>query len=91
MKFRRIVFLFIIAALLFAFFTNPKESDFTEFIQAQAAKVSSPPLIEYENHLIYSQAAITYYNPTTVDGRIMAEAGKDTYIGLFGRFWKTKP
>ena len=90
MKFRRIIFLFIIAALLIAFFTNPKESDFTAFIQPNIGKVSSPPLIEYSNHLIYSNADITYYNPTSADGRITAEAGKEHYIGLFGRFWKMK-
>jgi len=88
MKFRRTIILLILAILLIALFTNPRESDFTVFIQPQIGKVSSPPLIEYESHMIYSNADITYYTPTSKDGQITAEAGKEQYIGLFGRFWK---
>ncbi|WP_346235960.1 hypothetical protein ABDK00_017890 [Niabella insulamsoli] len=88
MKFRRLVSLLVIAAILIAFFTNPKEEDFTAFIQPNVARLASPPLIEYKNNLIYSNALITYYNTTSVEGKFIAAASKEKYVGLFGRFWK---
>lgn len=88
MKFRRLVSLLIIAAILAAFFTNPKEADFNTFIQPTAARVSAPPLIEYESKLIYSNATVTYFNPVSEQGKMVAAATKEKYIGLFGRFWR---
>ncbi len=41
MKFRRLISLLIIAAILIAFFTNPKEVDFNRFIQPAAGRASS--------------------------------------------------
>lgn len=88
MKFRRLISLLIIAAILIAFFTNPKESDFNAFIHPNIDKASSPPVIEYKSQLIYSNAEITYFHPTSVQGKFIASASKEKYIGLFGRFWK---
>ncbi|WP_409966438.1 hypothetical protein PIECOFPK_00497 [Mycovorax composti] len=90
MKFRRLISLLIIAAILIAFFTNPKEADFYSFIQPTLGKTGSPPLIEYKSHLIYSEGEVTYFNPTSIDGKKIAAATKEKYIGLFGRFWKTQ-
>ena len=88
MKFRRLISLLIIAAILIAFFTNPKEAGFSKFIQPTAGKVSAPPLIEYESKLIYSNATVTYFSPVSEQGKLMAAASKEKYIGLFGRFWR---
>ena len=88
MKFRRLISLLIIAIILIAFFTNPKESDFSQFIKPETGKVQSPPLIEYESRLIYSNATVTYFNPASVEGKIIAAASKEKYIGIFGRFWR---
>ncbi|HMR82327.1 MAG TPA: hypothetical protein PKE30_04315 [Niabella sp.] len=90
MKFRRLISLLIIAAILIAFFTNPKESDFNTFIQPAISRQQSPPMVEYKNNLIYSNAEITYFNPASVNGKFIAAASKEKYIGLFGRFWKVK-
>lgn len=90
MKFRRLISVLIIAAILIAFFTNPKEADFKTFAQPGISRLSTPPLIEYKNNLIYSNAEITYFNPTSVEGKFIAAASKEKYIGLFGRFWKVK-
>ncbi|GAB3419790.1 hypothetical protein [Niabella aquatica] len=90
MKFRRLISLLIIAAILIAFFTNPKESDFKTFVEPGITRLSAPPLIEYKNHLIYSNAEITYFHPASVKGKFIAAASKEKYIGLFGRFWKLK-
>lgn len=88
MKFRRLISLLIIAAILIAFFTNPKEVDFNKFIQPAAGRVSSPPLIEYESKLIYSNATVTYFSPVSEQGKFVAAASKEKYMGLFGRFWR---
>ncbi len=88
MKFRRLISLIIIAAILVAFFTNPKQADFTRFIQPTTDRVSSPPLIEYESKLIYSNAAVTYFSQVSEQGKLMAAASKEKYIGVFGRFWR---
>lgn len=90
MKFRRLISLLIIAAILIAFFTNPKESDFHNFIRPNRSGIGSPPIIQYQSHLIYSNAEITYYYPSSVNGKFIASASKEKYIGLFGRFWKIK-
>lgn len=88
MKFRRLVSLLIIAAILAAFFTNPKEAAFNDFIRPTAGRVSNPPLIEYESKLIYSNATVTYFTPVSEQGKFVAAASKEKYIGLFGRFWR---
>ncbi len=88
MKFRRLISLLIIAAILGAFFTNPKEADFAKFIQPTVGRVSSPPLIEYESQLLYSNARVTYFSPVSEQGKFVAAASKEKYIGLFGRFWR---
>lgn len=88
MKFRRIVSLFILAIIVVAFFTNPKQSDFTTFIQPEIKQQSAAPLIQYKNNLIYSVAEITFFKQNTEEGRFVANALKEKYIGIFGRFWK---
>ncbi|MCH5599896.1 hypothetical protein [Niabella ginsengisoli] len=86
MKFRRLISLLIIAVILIAFFTNPKEADFHQFVKPDMGKVQSAPLIEYESRLIYSNATVTYFNPASVEGKIIAAANKEKYIGVFGVF-----
>lgn len=78
----------IFAAILLAYFTNPKESDFTSFIQPELRNAPSGPIIEYKNRFVYSTATITYYNTISEKGKLMANAAKVNYIGLLGRFWK---
>lgn len=88
MKFGRIISIIVIALVLIAFFTNPKESDFNTFIIPETGKAQSAPLIEYKNNHIYSTATITFFTPITVNGKFVASASKEKYIGLLGRFWR---
>lgn len=88
MKFRRLISLLIVAAILVAFLTNPKEADFHKMVQPAVAKLQTPPLMEYKSNLLYSNATVTYFNPISVEGKRIAAARKENYIGLFGRFWK---
>lgn len=88
MKFRRLISLLIVVVILLAFFTNPKEADLNEMVQPAVSRLQSPPLIEYKSNLIYSNATVTYLNPISVEGKRIAAASKERYIGLFGRFWK---
>ncbi len=89
-RFRNIVFLFIIAIILVAFFTRPGLEQFKDY-QPSVATVKTPPVIDYENRFLYSRFTVTYYTAQPAAGEkpgVAVPYGKDTYIGLFGRFWK---
>ncbi|MFT4093332.1 MAG: hypothetical protein QM640_06805 [Niabella sp.] len=88
MKFRRLISLLIIAVILIAFFTTPKETAFYKLIQSNSSRTIVAPLIEYKNHLIYSEVTLTYFTPVSEQGKTVAVASKSKYIGIFGRFWK---
>ncbi len=88
MKFRRLVFLFIAAAIVIAYFTNPQQGNLNALLQPHISTLQVAPLIEYKRNPIYSTATVTYFNPTSVNGRFVAAAHKEQYIGIFGKFWK---
>lgn len=90
MKFNRIISLIIIAVILIAFLTNPKEADWYNFVRPQIADLQSAPMIDYKNNLIYSSASVTFFSPASRDGKRVATASKEEYIGLFGKFWRIK-
>ena len=90
MKFKRIISLIIIAIIVLAFLTNPKEADWYNFVRLQVADLQSAPMIGYKNNLIYSSASITFFSPATEKGKLVATANKEEYIGLFGKFWRLK-
>lgn len=87
MKFRTLVFLFIIIVLIIGAITKPGVEDFKAFYAKQA--IQSPPVIEYTNGVAYSIFSVTNYGITTDGPKQMAvPAAKAKYLGLFGRFWK---
>lgn len=92
MKFRRGVILFIIGIILVGFFTKPDKDDFIKLVQPAVNRTQQlPPVVEYQDRVIYTTVTTTYVdaaNPVKEGGRIVAPARKETYIGLFGRYWK---
>lgn len=82
------VMLFVFGVIVIAYFTNPKEGDFTAYIQPKISQLPSAPIIQYKNKLIYSNVEITYFNTISQEGKFVAAAAKENYIGLMGRFWK---
>jgi hypothetical protein len=88
MKFRTVVFLFIVIILLIGAFTKPGPDAFKEYYSKQYG-ISSPPMIEYTNGIAYSIFAVTNFAITSEGKKQVAvKAGQTKYLGLFGRFWK---
>ena len=91
MKFRRLVFILILAAILASYFTKPGKEDFIKFMQPAVNQTHIPPVVEYEDKFLYSKVTATYadiHNPVLMDNRTVAPARKEIYIGFFKRFWK---
>lgn len=91
MKFRRLVFILILAAVLAAYFTKPGKDEFIQFIQPSVNQTHMPPVVEYEDKLLYTKVTATYAdinNPVLTDNKAIAPARKETYIGFFKKFWK---
>lgn len=90
MKFRTIVFLFIIAIILIGVFTKPGVDDFKEYYIAQQRSLQTPPVIEYTNGIAYSIFSVrSFAATTTTDNKAVAvPVVKEKYLGLFGKFWK---
>ena len=92
MKFRNLVFIFIIAILLVAWFTKPGREAFQKFLASE--KISSPPLIEEADGVIYSMYTVSYFGvkeiaPTdSSTKKIAVPLRKEKFLGLFGKFWK---
>ncbi len=95
MKFRNVVFLFIAAVILVAWFTRPSYDDFVKFQADKQAQISSPPVIEFTNSFLFSRVQVTYFEkravPVPLQGdqkaAIAVPRSKEKYLGLFGRFW----
>lgn len=95
MKFRNVVFLFIAAAILAAWFTRPSYDDFLKFQAGQKEQISSPPVIEFTNSFLFSRVQVTYFEkrevkvplPGDQKAAIAVPRSKEKYLGLFGRFW----
>src|SRR4051812_19209424 len=95
MKFRTIVFLFIIVIFAIAGFTKPGYESFMKFREETDRGQPSPPVIEYKNGFIYSVFTISHFDIRQVkdakanDGNssIAIPVKKEKYLGLFGRFW----
>ncbi|MBO9660604.1 MAG: hypothetical protein J7527_17410 [Chitinophagaceae bacterium] len=89
MKFRILVFIFVVLILLVGAFTKPGLDDFKTFY-AKENGISSPPMIEHTDGISYSLFSVTAFAITTdASGKQKAVAApKIKYLGLFGRFWK---
>ncbi len=96
MKFRTVVFLFIIGILLVAWFTKPTQEDFKKFRES-SNRISSPPVIEMKDGYVYVLYTISYFDIKKVpqikmsdnkDAAIAVPVSKERYLGLFGKFWK---
>lgn len=93
-KFSRLVFLFILAVILIAWFTKPGLEKFKTYLQ-EAPAVSSPPSIEATDAFLYSKYKVTYFQPAIIpdstgrsEKKVVVPGTTETYIGVFGRFWK---
>lgn len=94
MKFRRGIFLFIAGVVLVAYFTKPSEEGFMKFIRPAVNRTHLPPVVEYQDRFLYSLVTATYVdagNPVKENSRVVAPTYKETYIGVFGRYWKQRP
>lgn len=89
MKFRTLVFLFIIAIILIGVFTKPGPDAFKEFYTKEHAR-ENPPVIEYTNGIAYSIFSATSFTATTTtdNKKVAVPVVKEKYLGLFGKFWK---
>ncbi|AHF17842.1 hypothetical protein [Niabella soli] len=88
MKFRRSILLFIIGLVLIAYFTKPQKERFMTFIQSAH---QLPPVVDYQDKFLYATVTAVYVdaqNPVTENGRLVAPARKEKYVGVFGRYWK---
>lgn len=96
MKFRNIVFLFIILVIAAAAFTKPSGEKFNQYYKEQYPNITSPPVIEYTNSMIYSVYKVTNVDvvalpdTTQADSKTVKAVARpvEKYIGLFGRFWR---
>jgi len=89
MKFRSIVFLFIIAIIVIGVLTKPGTDAFKEYYSSQGG-LRTPPVIEYTNGVAYSIFSVTSFGITQPEGdkKLAVPVAKEKYLGLFGRFWK---
>lgn len=90
MKFRRLIFFLIIAAVLAAYFTKPTKDDFLKQIQPNLSRSAMPPVVEYNDKFLFANVTVTYVSEPSgsPEGRNIASASKEEYIGAFKRFWK---
>lgn len=91
MKFRRGILLFIAGVILVAYFTKPSKEGFIKWMQPTVSRTHIPPVVDYQDKFLYAQVTATYVdavNPVVEDNRVVAPSRKETYIGVFGRYWK---
>ncbi len=95
MKFRNLVFLFIVILILVAWFTKPDYDDFMAFREEQASDLHSPPVVDYSDGFLFSQVKVTHFQPlekmaadsTGQQQTLAVPTQVEKYIGVFGRFW----
>ena len=95
MKFRNLVFLFIVALILVAWFTKPDYDDFMVFREEQASDLHGPPVVDYTDGFLFSQVKVTHFqalekpavDSTGQTQTLAVPSQTEKYIGLFGRFW----
>lgn len=93
MRPKRILPLAIALILLAAFLTKPSREKFNDYIRDESAM---PPIIEEKNGFVFALYDVKYFSsqnlPTLNSGgeskQVAIETKKETYLALFGRFWK---
>jgi hypothetical protein len=97
MKFRNLVLLFIAGIIIFAWFTKPGKEAFKIYYDKEKKSITSPPMIEEQDDVLYTRYTVSYYDIQSLpdikisggkDAAIAVPRSKETYLGLFGRFWK---
>lgn len=98
MKFRKGIFLFILAILITAWLTRPGTTDFDTYRASHLKKDRTPPIIESTNGIVFSLFTVSHFETRDIpsrkpDGRdstttIVIPREKESFLGLFGRFWK---
>jgi hypothetical protein len=97
MKFRNLVLLFIAGILVIAWFTKPGKEAFKTFYDKEKKSITSPPMIEEQDAVLYTRYTVSYYDIKSLpdikisggkEAAIAVPRSKETYLGLFGRFWK---
>lgn len=81
----------VVAALLLCYFTKPGKEDFIKYIQPTVTKYHIPPVIEYQDKILYTKVVATFIdagNTVSVNNRAAAPARREAYIGFFKKFWK---
>jgi hypothetical protein len=95
MKFRTIVILFIMAALIAAWYTKPTSEDFKKFREKNAA-FTTPPVIEVQDGFVYAMYTVSYFDIKKLpkvkisneEASVAVPKSKEKYLGLYGKFWK---
>lgn len=90
MKFRNLVFLFVVVVILLAWFTKPDQDDFMSYYDQRESNLISPPVIDYTDGVLFSKVKVTYYKAVDAvaeQKQVAVPAMKEEYIGLFGKFW----
>jgi hypothetical protein len=89
MKFRTLVFIFVVLILLIGAFTKPGLDDFKTYYSKEYG-ITSPPMIEHTDGISYSLFSVTAFSISTDASKkqMAVAAPKVKYLGLFGRFWK---
>ncbi|MET0635552.1 MAG: hypothetical protein ABWZ25_05965 [Chitinophagaceae bacterium] len=90
MKFSRLVIVFLCLLVVVAWLTKPGPDAFREFYQSELSS-DGPPVIAFKDKFLYSSVEIDFYKPARMEGGEPLKAvsvKKQSYLGLFGRFWK---
>lgn len=91
MRFRRLVIVLIIAVIAAAFFTKPGKEKLINTLQPVVDEMKAAPVVNFTDKIIFTNVEVVYVdakNPVNNNGRTVAPAKKEKYIGVFGRFWK---
>ncbi len=91
MKFRKLVIFFILMMALVCFFTKPTKQEFLDYIQPSVSRTGLSPAVDYQDKFLYVSVTALYVNtlhPIQQNGREVAPAFKEEYIGVFKKFWK---
>ncbi len=62
-----------------------------EYIRPALSGSGIPPVVDYQDKFLYATVDVMYVNalnPTIKDGRPVANASKEEYLGIFKKFWK---
>lgn len=91
MKFRYAILALICIIIVAAWVTKPTAQAFNKYYQSQPSNIDAAPLINTIDKFLYTVNKVTVYTQLTIAAehkQVATPQLKETYIGLFGKFWK---